>query len=125
MMFERLTDSVRRVLVLAHEEARLLNHKFIGTGHILLGLLREGDGVAAQALGALAVLLEDARERVRDHIGSEGGATTASPPITSRARAVLALSLREALLLGHDYIGTEHVLLGLVREGEGVGARAW
>lgn len=123
MMFERLTDSARRVLVLAQEEARLLNHNFIGTGHILLGLLREGDGVAAQALGALAVLLEDARERVRNHIGSEDGVTTASPPFTPRARAVLALSLREALLLGHDYIGTEHVLLGLVREGEGVGAR--
>ena len=122
-MFERFTDTARRVLVLAQEEARLLNHNFIGTEHILLGLLHEGEGVAAQALGALGVNLYDARERVEETIGPAGSSLVGSPPFTPRAKKVLELSLREALQLGHNYIGTEHLLLGLVREGEGVGAQ--
>ncbi len=121
-MFERFTDRARRVLVLAQEEARLLNHNFIGTEHILLGLIHEGEGVAAKALESMGVTLEAVREKVEDTIGSSGTATTGSPPFTPRAKKVLELSLREALQLGHNYIGTEHMLLGLVREGEGVAA---
>ncbi len=122
-MFERFTDRARRVLVLAQEEARLLNHSFIGTEHILLGLIHEGEGVAAQALNELGITLEGAREKVEEMIGLSGGAPTGSPPFTPRAKKVLELSLREALQLGHNYIGTEHMLLGLVREGEGVAAQ--
>jgi hypothetical protein len=120
-MFERFTDGGRGVLVLAQEEARLLGHGFIGTEHILLGLIREGTGVAAQVLEAMCISLDRVRERVADPmcVGLAAG-TTESPPVTPRAKKVLELSLREALQLGHNYIGTEHMLLGLVREGEGV-----
>ncbi len=122
-MFERFTDRARRVLVLAQEEARLLNHSFIGTEHILLGLIHEGEGLAAKALEALGISLEAVREEVEKTIGPAGSAPTGSPPFTPRAKKVLELSLREALQLGHNYIGTEHMLLGLVREGEGVAAQ--
>ncbi|MGH9293189.1 MAG: ATP-dependent Clp protease ATP-binding subunit [Acidimicrobiales bacterium] len=122
-MFERFTDRARRVLVLAQEEARLLNHSFIGTEHILLGLIHEGEGLAAKALESLGVSLEAVREKVEETIGPAGVAPTGSPPFTPRAKKVLELSLREALQLGHNYIGTEHMLLGLVREGEGVAAQ--
>ncbi len=122
-MFERFTDRARRVLVLAQEEARLLNHNFIGTEHILLGLIHEGEGVAAKALESLGISLEAVRAKVEETIGPAGSATTGSPPFTPRAKKVLELSLREALQLGHNYIGTEHMLLGLVREGEGVAAQ--
>src|SRR5207249_10277811 len=121
-MFERFTDRARRVLVLAQEEARLLNHNFIGTEHILLGLIHEGEGVAAKALESLGISLEAVREKVEETIGPAGSSTTGSPPFTPRAKKVLELSLREALQLGHNYIGTEHMLLGLVSEGEGVAA---
>ena len=121
-MFERFTDRARRVLVLAQEEARLLNHSFIGTEHILLGLIHEGEGVAAKALESLGISLEAVREKVEETIGMAGTAPSGSPPFTPRAKKVLELSLREALQLGHSYIGTEHMLLGLVREGEGVAA---
>ncbi|HET6917375.1 MAG TPA: ATP-dependent Clp protease ATP-binding subunit, partial [Acidimicrobiales bacterium] len=120
---ERFTDRARRVLVLAQEEARLLNHNFIGTEHILLGLIHEGEGVAAKALESLGISLEAVREKVEETIGPAGSSTTGSPPFTPRAKKVLELSLREALQLGHNYIGTEHMLLGLVREGEGVAAQ--
>jgi len=111
------------VLVFAQEEARLLNHSFIGTEHILLGLIHEGDGVAAKVLESLGISLQAVREKVADAIGPAGSAPTGSPPFTPRAKKVLELSLREALQLGHNYIGTEHMLLGLVREGEGVAAQ--
>jgi ATP-dependent Clp protease ATP-binding subunit ClpA len=122
-VFERFTDRSRRVLVLAQEEARLLNHGFIGTEHLLLGLIDEGEGLAAKALASLEISLAAVREEVLKTIGPAGNAPTGSPPFTPRAKKVLELSLREALQLGHNYIGTEHILLGLVREGEGVGAR--
>jgi len=122
-VFERFTDRARRVLVLAQEEARLLNHSFIGTEHILLGLIAEGEGVAAKALAQLGISLEDVRERAQETIGRVGFPPIASPPFTPRAKKVLELALREAHQLGHNYIGTEHMLLGLVREGEGVGAQ--
>ncbi len=122
-MFERFTDRARRVLVLAQEEARLLNHSFIGTEHILLGLIHEGEGVAAKALESLGISLTAVREKVEETIGMAGSAPSGSPPFTPRAKKVLELSLREALQLGHSYIGTEHMLLGLVREGEGVAAQ--
>ncbi len=122
-MFERFTDRARRVLVLAQEEARELNHAFIGTEHILLGLIREGEGVAAKALDALGVTFEAVREKVEEAIGANASPTPGSPPFTPRAKKVLELSLREALQLGHSYIGTEHMLLGLVREGDGVAAQ--
>jgi len=122
-MFERFTDRARRVLVLAQEEARLLNHNFIGTEHILLGLIHEGEGVAAQTLESLGISLDAAREKVEEAIGPAGSVPTDAPPFTPRAKKVLELSLREALQLGHNYIGTEHILLGLVREGDGMAAR--
>jgi hypothetical protein len=123
-MFERFTDRARRVLVLAQEEARLLDHNFIGTEHILLGLIGEGEGVAAKALEALGVSLDTARGTVGEIIGTANPAAwTGSPPFTPGAKKVMELSLREALQLGHNYIGTEHLLLGLVREGEGVGCQ--
>jgi ATP-dependent Clp protease ATP-binding subunit ClpC len=118
--FADLTDRGRRVLTLAQEEARLLGHNFIGTEHILLGLIHEGDGVAANALESLGITLDAVRAAVEGTIGPAGSTTTGSPPFTPRARRVLELSRREALQLGHKYIGTEHMLLGLVREGEGV-----
>jgi ATP-dependent Clp protease ATP-binding subunit ClpC len=115
-VFERFTDRGRRVLVLAQEEARLLNHSFIGTEHILLGLIHEGEGLAAKALESLGISLEAVRERVEETIGPAGAAPTGdAPPFTPRAKKVLELSLREALQLGHNYIGTEHILLALVR----------
>jgi len=121
-VFERFTDRARKVLTLAQEEARLLNHSFIGTEHVLLGLIHEGDGVGAQALRSLGISLEAVREKVEETIGMAGSAPSGSPPFTPRAKKVLELSLREALQLNHSYIGTEHILLGLVREGEGVAA---
>jgi Clp amino terminal domain, pathogenicity island component/ClpX C4-type zinc finger len=122
-VFERFTDRARRVLVLAQEEASLLRHGFIGTEHILLGLIHEGDGVAAQALEELGISLEGVRRKVEDMIGTTVTGETGAAPFTPRAKKVLELSLREALQLGHTYIGTEHILLGLVREGEGVAAQ--
>jgi hypothetical protein len=122
-MFERFTDRARRVLVLAQEEARLLNHNFIGTEHLLLGLVDEGDGVAARALAQMGISVEAVREKVEEIVGGAGMAHGGSPPFTPRAKKVLELSLREALQLDHNYIGTEHILLGLVREGEGVAAQ--
>jgi ATP-dependent Clp protease ATP-binding subunit ClpC len=122
-MFERFTDRARRVVVLAQEEARDLGHNYIGTEHILLGLLREREGVAARALESLGISLDVARQQVGEIIGTGGGMPTGHIPFTPRAKKVLELSLREALQLGHNYIGTEHILLGLVREGDGVGAQ--
>jgi ATP-dependent Clp protease ATP-binding subunit ClpC len=122
-MFERFTDRARRVVVLAQEEARLLNHNYIGTEHLLLGLVHEGEGVAAQALTQLGVSLEAVRAEVTQIIGQGAQAPTGHIPFTPRAKKVLELSLREALELGHNYIGTEHILLGLLREGQGVGAQ--
>lgn len=122
-MFERFTDRARRVIVLAQTEARLLSHDYIGTEHILLGLLQEGEGVAAKALESLKVPLDDVREQVVKIIGRGHSAGTGHIPFTPRAKKVLEISLREALHLGHNYIGTEHILLGLVREGEGVGSQ--
>ena len=122
-MFERFTDRARRVVVLAQEEARMLNHNYIGTEHILLGLIHEGEGVAAKALESLGVSQEAVREQVIEIIGEGQQAPTGHIPFTPRAKKVLELSLREALQLGHNYIGTEHILLGLIREGEGVAAQ--
>ena len=122
-MFERFTDRARRVVVLAQEEARLLNHNYIGTEHILLGLIHEGEGVAARALEGLGINLESVRSQVGEIIGQGSQAPTGHIPFTPRAKKVLELSLREALQLGHNYIGTEHILLGLIREGEGVAAQ--
>ncbi len=123
LMFERFTDRARRVVVLAQEEARMLNHNYIGTEHILLGLIHEGEGVAAKALESLNIRLEDVRQQVEEIIGQGQAAPTGHIPFTPRAKKVLELSLREALQLGHNYIGTEHILLGLIREGEGVAAQ--
>src|SRR5216117_2038308 len=122
-MFERFTDRARRVVVLAQEEARMLNHNYIGTEHILLGLIHEGEGVAAKALESLGISLEAVRSQVEEIIGQGQAAPTGHIPFTPRAKKVLELSLREALQLGHNYIGTEHILLGLIREGEGVAAQ--
>ena len=122
-MFERFTDRARRVVVLAQEEARLLNHSYIGTEHILLGLIHEGEGVAAKALESLSISLEAVRAQVEEIIGQGGSSPSGHIPFTPRAKKVLELSLREALQLGHNYIGTEHILLGLIREGEGVAAQ--
>ena len=123
ILFERFTDRARRVVVLAQEEARLLNHNYIGTEHILLGLIHEGEGVAAKALESLGISLEAVRAQVEEIIGHGGQAPSGHIPFTPRAKKVLELSLREALQLGHNYIGTEHILLGLIREGEGVAAQ--
>src|SRR5881398_2911076 len=122
-MFERFTDRARRVVVLAQEEARMLNHNYIGTEHILLGLIHEGEGVAAKALESLSISLEAVRNQVEEIIGQGGSSPSGHIPFTPRAKKVLELSLREALQLGHNYIGTEHILLGLIREGEGVAAQ--
>lgn len=122
-MFERFTDRARRVIVLAQEEARSLQHNYIGTEHLLLGLIREGEGVAAKALAAKGVTLEDTRKQVEEMIGKGNAAPNGHIPFTPHAKQVLELSLREALQLGHSYIGTEHILLGLIREGEGVGTQ--
>ncbi|NCD15702.1 MAG: ATP-dependent Clp protease ATP-binding subunit [Actinobacteria bacterium] len=122
-MFERFTDRARRVVVLAQEEARMLNHNYIGTEHILLGLIHEGEGVAAKALESMGISQDGVRAQVIEIIGEGQQATTGHIPFTPRAKKVLELSLREALQLGHNYIGTEHILLGLIREGEGVAAQ--
>jgi ATP-dependent Clp protease ATP-binding subunit ClpC len=122
-MFERFTDRARRVVVLAQEEARMLNHNYIGTEHILLGLIHEGEGVAAKGLEALGISLEGVRAQVEEIIGQGQQAPSGHIPFTPRAKKVFELSLREALQLGHNYIGTEHILLGLIREGEGVAAQ--
>jgi ATP-dependent Clp protease ATP-binding subunit ClpC len=122
-MFERFTDRARRVVVLAQEEARMLNHNYIGTEHILLGLIHEGEGVAAKALESLGISLEAVRQQVEEIIGQGQQAPSGHIPFTPRAKKVLELSLREAQRLGHNYIGTEHILLGLIREGEGVAAQ--
>ncbi|WP_449281405.1 ATP-dependent Clp protease ATP-binding subunit [Leucobacter sp.] len=122
-MFERFTDRARRVVVLAQEEAKMLNHNYIGTEHILLGLIHEGEGVAAKALEQLEISLDAVRAQVTDIIGTGQQPPSGHIPFTPRAKKVLELSLREALQLGHNYIGTEHILLGLIREGEGVAAQ--
>ncbi len=122
-MFERFTDRARRVVVLAQEEARMLDHTYIGTEHILLALIREGGGVAAQALESLGITEEAARLQVEEIVGQGQQAPSGHIPFTPRAKKVLQLSMREAIALGHGYVGTEHILLGLVREGDGVAIR--
>src|ERR1700685_1302201 len=122
-MFERFTDRARNVVVLAQQEARLLKHNYIGTEHILLGLVRESDGLAAKALEALGIGLDAVREQVEEIIGRGQKSPSGHIPFTPRAKKVLELSLREALQFGHNYIGTEHILLGLIREGDGVAAQ--
>jgi ATP-dependent Clp protease ATP-binding subunit ClpA len=122
-MFERFTDRARRVVVLAQDEARALNHDYIGTEHLLLGLIQEGEGVAAKALAKMQISLEDVRSRVEEAVGQGRQAPSGHIPFTPRAKKTLELSLRESLQLGHDYIGTEHILLGLLREGDGVAAQ--
>jgi len=122
-VFERFTDGARRVVVLAQEEARLQNHNYIGTEHLLLGLIHEDKGVAAKALESLDISLEAVRSKVEEIVGHGDQAPSGHIPFTPRAMKVLDLSLREALQLGHNYIGTEHILLGLIREGDGVAAQ--
>jgi hypothetical protein len=122
-MFERFTDRARRVVVLANDEARLLNHNYIGTEHLLLGLLSEREGVACEALESLGISLEAVRHDIEEIVGKGKSTPTGHVPFTPRAKKVLEISLREALQLSHNYIGTEHILLGLVREGEGVAAQ--
>jgi ATP-dependent Clp protease ATP-binding subunit ClpA len=122
-VFERFTDRARRVVVLAQEEARMLNHNYLGTEHILLGLIHEGEGVAARALESLGISLEAVRQQVQEIIGQGQQAPSGHIPFTPRAKKVMDLATREALQLGHNYIGTEHILLGLIREGEGVAAQ--
>src|SRR5450631_4423389 len=122
-MFERFTDRARRVVVLAQEEARMLNHNYIGTEHILLGLIHEGEGVAAKALESLGISLDAVRQQVEEIIGRGQQEPSGHIPFTPRAKKVLELSLRESQQLGHNYIGTEHILLGLIREGNGVAAQ--
>jgi ATP-dependent Clp protease ATP-binding subunit ClpA len=121
-MFERFTDRARRVMVLAQEEARMLNHNYIGTEHLLLGLIHEGEGVAARALESLGISLQVVRQQVEETIGRGQEAPPGHIPFTPRAKMVLDLSLREAKEFGHNYIGTEHILLGLIGEGSGVAA---
>ncbi|GGT27758.1 hypothetical protein GCM10010176_085620 [Nonomuraea spiralis] len=123
-MFERFTDRARRVVVLAQEEARLMSHDYIGTEHILLGLIREGEGLASLVLDGCGVELEAVRVFVEREVGRGASSPTGHIPFTPRAKKVLELSLREALQLRHNYIGTEHILLGLIREGEGLAAQA-
>ncbi len=122
-MFERFTDRARRTVVLAQEEARLLQHNYIGTEHLLLGLIHEGEGVAAKALESLGIGLDAVRQQVEEIIGRGQQAQSGHIPFTPRAKKVLELALREAIQLGHNYIGTEHILLGLIREGDGVAAQ--
>jgi len=119
-MFERFTDRARRVVVLAQEEARMLNHDYIGTEHILLGLIHEGEGVACKALQALGVNLDAVRAEVESLLGVGTEAAAGHIPLTKRAKKTFELALREAMQLGHNYVGTEHILLGLLREGEGI-----
>ena len=123
-MFERFTDRARRVIVLAQEEARTLQHNYIGTEHLLLGLIRVGVGVAAKALASKGVTLDDTRKQVEEMIGKGNATPNGHIPFTPHARQVLELSLREALQLGHSYIGTEHILLGRIQEKDGLAAQA-
>ena len=122
-MLERFTDRARRVVRLAEEEARMLNHNYIGTEHLLLGLIHEGEGVAAKALESLGISLDAVRQQVEEIIGQGQQVPSGGIPFTPRAKKVLELSLRESKQLGHTYIGTEHILLGLIREGDGVAAQ--
>jgi ATP-dependent Clp protease ATP-binding subunit ClpC len=122
-MFERFTDQARRVVVLAQEESRILNHNYIGTEHLLLGMLHEGEGGAATALQAMGIGLEAVRQQVEETVGRGKENPSGHIPFTPRAKKVLELSLRESLQLGHDYIGSEHILLGLIREGDGLAAQ--
>jgi ATP-dependent Clp protease ATP-binding subunit ClpC len=122
-MFERFTERARRVVVLAQDEARMLNHDWIGTGHLLLGLIGEGGGVAARALESLGISLDTVRQQVEEIIGQGEQAPPGHVPFTPRAKKVLELAFREARALDHGYIGTEHILLGLIREGDGVAAQ--
>jgi Clp amino terminal domain, pathogenicity island component len=119
-MFQRFTDRARRVVVLAQDEARRLGHNYIGTEHLLLGLIREGEGVAAKALEALGISLDSVRQQVEQIIGQGQQAPSGHIPFTPRAKKVLELSLRESQQMGHNYIGTEHILLGLIHPGDGV-----
>jgi ATP-dependent Clp protease ATP-binding subunit ClpC len=122
-MFERFTDRARRVVVMAQEEARMLNHTYVGTEHILLGLLREGEGLAAKALESLGISLDTVRQQVEEIIGHGEHTPPGHIPFTPRAKKVLELSLAESVQLGHEYVGTEHILLGLISEGDGVAAQ--
>jgi ATP-dependent Clp protease ATP-binding subunit ClpA len=122
-MFERFTDRARRVVVLAQEEARMLNHNYIGTEHLLIGLIREDRGVAGKGLESLGISVDAVRQQVEEMIGMGEQAPSGHVPFTPRAKKVLELSLREALQLGHDYIGPGHIMLGLIREGDGVAAQ--
>lgn len=122
-MYERFTDRARRVVILAQEEVRLFGHTTVGTEHLLLGLIREGDGIAARVLTSLGFTIEGLRTQVEEIIGQGEERLSGHIPFTPRAKKVIELSLREALQLGHNYVGTEHLLLGLIREGEGVGAQ--
>jgi ATP-dependent Clp protease ATP-binding subunit ClpC len=122
-MFERFTDRARLVVVRAQEEARTLGHDYIGTEHILLGLVHDGGGLAAKALESLGIDLEAVRQRVEEVTGRGEQARSGHIPFTPRAKRVLELALQESQSLGHDYIGTEHILLGLIRQGEGVAAQ--
>src|SRR5213593_4176211 len=122
-MFERFSERARQVVVLAQEEARALKHNYIGTEHLLLGLFREKEGVAARVLESLKVTVEDVREQIVLIVGEGDEVGSGQIPFTPRAKKVLELSMREALSLGHNYIGTEHILLGIAREGEGVAAQ--
>jgi ATP-dependent Clp protease ATP-binding subunit ClpA len=122
-MFERFTDRARRVVVLAQQDARSLNHNYIGTEHLLLGLIHEGEGVAAKVLESLDISLEAVRQQVEEIIGRGQQAPSGHIPFTPRAKKVLELAHRESVQLGHNYIGTEHILLGLIREGDGVAAQ--
>ena len=124
-MFERFTDRARRVIVLAQEEARRLDHNYIGTEHILLGLIHERPGVAAKALESLGISLQAVRAQVEEIIGQGQSAPTGHVPFTPRAKKVLELSLREALQFGHNYIGTEHILLGLIARARGLPPKCW
>ena len=122
-MFERFTDRARRVVVLAQEEARNLRHNYVGTEHMLLALIREGQGLAAKALESMGIGLPGVRQKVEETIGQGEGSPSAHIPFTPQTKKALELSLRESVALGHDYIGTEHILLGLIREGDGVAAQ--
>jgi len=122
-MFERFTDRARRVVVLAQEEARMLDHNYIGTEHLLLGLIHEGESVAARALKSLEISLQAARQQVEEIIGHGDQPPSGHIPFTPRAKKVLELSLRESRQLGQNYIGPEHILLGVLREGDGVAAQ--
>jgi ATP-dependent Clp protease ATP-binding subunit ClpC len=122
-MFKRFTNRARRVLLLAQEEARTLSHNYIGTEHMLLGLINEGNGVGAKALESLGLSLDTVRQQVQEIIGQGQHAPSGHIPFTPQAKKVLELALVESTALGHEYIGTEHILLGLIREGDGVAAQ--